>query len=109
MASEVDETYDNDDTKDKNTNPDSTKTIMAYGSIAIGIIGICIFFSPILEIICGVSGLILSIAAKDKNATWFTDAVRRYGSYAAWINIIWVCIELALKLCGIGIFNQWTE
>lgn len=84
---------------------DSKKTLMAYGSIIIGIIGLCLFFQPVPELICGVAGMILSIMAKDKNASWFTDAVRNYGNYAAWINIIWVCIEIGLKFAGIDLFN----
>lgn len=89
--------------------PNSLKTLCAYGSLIIGIIGLGVFFSPFLEIICGVAGLILSIMGKDKNARWFTDGVRRYGNYAAWINIIWVCIEIGLKFAGIDLFYTGAE
>ncbi len=85
--------------------PNGTKTLLAYASITVGIIGLCLFFTPVLEIICGVGGLILSIIAKDKNASWFTDAVRKYGNYAAWLNILWVCIEFGLKFAGINLFE----
>ena len=85
--------------------PDSKNTLMAYGSIIIGIIGLCVYFKPVAEIFFGVTGMILSIAAKDKNATWFTDAVRSTGNYVAWLNIIWVCIEISLKFVGINLFN----
>lgn len=84
----------------------SLKTLFSYGSIIIGIIGLGLFFSPVSEIICGVGGLILSIMGKDKNATWFTDAVRKYGNYAAWLNIIWVCLEFGLKFAGIDLFGM---
>lgn len=85
--------------------PESKKTILAYGSIIIGIIGLCLFFQPVPEIICGVAGMVLSIMAKDRNATWFTDAVRNNGNHVAWINIIWVCLEFGLKFAGIDLFN----
>lgn len=81
------------------------KTLFSYGSIIIGIIGLGLFFSPVLEILCGVGGLFLSILGKDKNASWFTEAVRKYGNYAAWLNIIWVCIEFGLKFAGIDLFG----
>ena len=83
----------------------SLKTLFSYGSLIIGIIGLGLFFSPVSEIICGVGGLVLSMLGKDKNARWFTDAVRKYGNYAAWLNIIWVCIEFGLKFAGIDLFN----
>ncbi len=97
MNSEINVPQPKFETVDAPQKSDRGKTLMAYGSIIIGIIGLGLFFAPIPEIICGVGGLILSIIAKDKNASWFTDAVRRYGNYAAWLNIIWVCIELGLK------------
>lgn len=81
-----------------------TKTILAYCSIVIGVIGLGLFFAPIPEIICGVGGLVLSIAAKDENASWFVQAVRRYGNWAAWVNISWVCLEFGLKFAGINLF-----
>lgn len=84
----------------------SQKVFLSYASIIVGIIGLCLFFRPIPEIICGVGGLILSYVAKDKNASWLTDAVRRYGNYAAWVNIIWVCIEFGLKFAGFDVFGE---
>lgn len=84
----------------------TVKTVFSYGSIIIGIVGLGLFFKPVAEIICGVVGLVLSIVGKDKNAIWFTDAVRRYGNYAAWVNIIWVCIEIGLKLAGVDLFDN---
>lgn len=84
----------------------TTKTLFSYGSIIIGIAGLGVFFNPVLEILCGITGLFLSIIGKDKNAKWFTDGVRRYGNYAAWINIIWVCIEIGLKFAGVDLFDN---
>lgn len=84
----------------------SVKTIFSYASLIIGIIGLGLFFSPVLEIICGVGGLLFSIIGKDKNARWFTDSVRKYGNYAAWVNIIWVGIEFGLKFAGIDLLGN---
>lgn len=82
------------------------KTLFSYGSIIIGIVGLGLFFAPVPEICCGVGGLLLSILGKDNNASWFTAAVRKYGNYAAWLNIVWVCIEIGLKLAGIDLFGN---
>lgn len=80
------------------------KKILSITSLAIGIIGLGVFFMPVLEIICGIGGLILAIIAKDENAGIIIDGIRHWGRNIAWLNIIWVCLELGLKLAGIGIF-----
>lgn len=80
------------------------KKMLAIASLVVGIIGLGVFFQPVLEIICGIGGLILAICAKDKNAGTIIKAIRSVGFSVAWLNIIWVCLELGLKYAGIELF-----
>lgn len=80
------------------------KNILSIASLVVGIIGISVFLNPVLEIICGGGGLLLTIFAKDKNASMVISGIRSWGQYLAWLNIFWVCLEFGLKLMGIGIF-----
>lgn len=81
------------------------KKILAIASLVVGIIGLGVFFNPVLEISCGIGGLILALIAKDKDAGMVIDGIRHCGSYIAWINIIWVCIEFGLKFAGYNLFS----
>jgi hypothetical protein len=80
------------------------KKILSIASLIVGIIGLGVSFKPVIEIICGIGGLILAIIAKDKNAGMIIDGIRSWGRNLAWINIIWVCLEFGLGLVGIKIF-----
>lgn len=80
------------------------KKIFSFASLAVGILGLGMFLRPVIEIICGVGGLLLSILGKESDAGMFVRAVRRLGRDIAWINIIWVCLEFGLKLAGFDIF-----
>lgn len=80
------------------------KKIFAIASLVIGVIGLGVFYKPVVEIICGGGGLILAIAAKDKDAGSVMDGIRHCGLYIAWLNIIWVCTEFVLKIAGIELF-----
>ena len=80
------------------------KKYLSIASLAIGIIGLGVFFKPVLVVICGIGGFILAIMAKDENAGMIIDGIRHWGKYIAWLNIIWVCIEFGLKFAGITLF-----
>ena len=77
------------------------KIVFSIASLVVGVIGLGVFFEPVLEIICGVGGLVLSILGKDKNAGMVMDGIRSWGRNVAWLNIIWVCLEFGLKFAGI--------
>ena len=77
------------------------KKVFSIASLVVGVIGLGVFFEPVLEIICGVGGLVLSILGKDKNAGMVMDGIRSWGRNVAWLNIIWVCLEFGLKFAGI--------
>ena len=78
--------------------------VFSIASLVVGVIGLGVFFEPVLEIICGVGGLVLSILGKDKNAGMVMDGIRSWGRNIAWLNIIWVCLEFGLKFAGIELF-----
>ena len=80
------------------------KKIFAISSLVIGIIGLGVFLKPVIELLCGFGGLILSILAKGDKSSKIINGIRSWGNYLAWINIIWVCIELGLKVFGIELF-----
>ena len=80
------------------------KKVSSIASLVVGVIGLGVFFEPVLEIICGVGGLVLSILGKDKNAGMVMDGIRSWGRNIAWLNIIWVCLEFGLKFAGIELF-----
>ena len=80
------------------------KKVFSIASLVVGVIGLGVFFEPVLEIICGVGGLVLSILGKDKNAGMVMDGIRSWGRNVAWVNIIWVCLEFGLKFAGIELF-----
>lgn len=80
------------------------KKVFSIVSLVVGVIGLGVFFEPVLEIICGVGGLVLSILGKDKNAGMVMDGIRSWGRNVAWLNIIWVCLEFGLKFAGIELF-----
>ena len=80
------------------------KKVFSIASLVVGVIGLGVFFEPVLEIICGVGGLVLSILGKDKNAGMVMDGSRSWGRNVAWLNIIWVCLEFGLKFAGIELF-----
>lgn len=80
------------------------KKILSIASLVVGIIGLGVFFKPVFELICGVGGLMLANFAKDKNASMVIDGIRSWGRNFAWINIIWVCLEIVLKFSGINLF-----
>lgn len=80
------------------------KRILSIVSLAIGIIGLGVFFKPVLEIVCGIGGLILAKMAKDEKAGMIIDGIRHWGERIAWLNIIWVCLEFGLKFAGIDLF-----
>jgi len=78
--------------------------VLSIASLVVGMIGLGVFFKPVIEIICGVVGLVLAIFAKDPEAGHVIDGIRHWGLNFAWVNIIWVCIEFGLKLTGIDLF-----
>lgn len=80
------------------------KKFCAILSLIIGLIGLGVFSKPVIEIICGVGGLILALVAKNPDAGSAIKAIRNWGSYLAWINILWVCLEFVLKFFGINLF-----
>ena len=80
------------------------KKVFSIASLVVGVIGLGVFFEPVLEIICGVGGLVLSILGKDKNAGMVMDGIRSWGRNVAWLNIIWVFLEFGLKFAGIELF-----
>ena len=80
------------------------KKVFSIASLVVGVIGLGVFFEPVLEIICGVGGLVLSILGKDKNAGMVMDGIRSWGRNIAWLNIIWVGLEFGLKFAGIELF-----
>ena len=80
------------------------KKFLSIASLVIGIAGLSVFLEPVVEIICGVVGLCLALFAKDPNAGHIIDGIRYWGRNIAWINIAWVCLEVALKFVGIDIF-----
>ena len=80
------------------------KKVFSIASLVVGVIGLGVFFEPVLEIICGVGGLVLSILGKDKNAGMVMAGIRSWGRNVAWLNIIWVCLEFGLKFAGIELF-----
>ena len=55
------------------------KKVFSIASLVVGVIGLGVFFEPVLEIICGVGGLVLSILGKDKNAGMVMDGIRSWG------------------------------
>ena len=57
------------------------KNILSIASLVVGIIGISVFLNPVLEIICGGGGLVLTIFAKDKNANMVISGIRSWGQY----------------------------
>ena len=80
------------------------KKVFSIASLVVGVIGLGVFFEPVLEIICGVGGLVLSILGKDKNAGMVMDGIRSWGRNVAWLNISWVCLEFGLNFAGIELF-----
>ena len=80
------------------------KKVFSIASLVVGVIGLGVFFEPVLEIICGVGGLVLSILGKDKNAGMVMDGIRSWGRNVALLNIIWVCLEFGLKFAVIELF-----
>ena len=80
------------------------KKFFPVASLVVGIIGLGVFFKPVIEIICGVGGLILAIACRDESLGRVMDGIRYWGRNIAWINIIWVCLEFGLKMFGIELF-----
>ena len=44
------------------------KKEFSIASLIVGVLGLGVFFKPVLEIICGIGGLVLSILGKDENA-----------------------------------------
>lgn len=82
------------------------KKILAIASLIIGIVGLGVFQKPVLEIICGVGGLVLAILAKDKEESYAFRLIRNWGSYFAGLNIVWVCIEMVLKFFDIDVFGN---
>ncbi len=80
------------------------KKFFPVASLVVGIIGLGVFFKPVIEIICGVGGLILAIAGKDESLGRVMEGIRYWGRNIAWINIIWVCLEFGLKMFGIELF-----
>lgn len=80
------------------------KATLAIVSLIIGIVGLGVFFNPLIEIFCGVTGLVLSMIAKDPSSSKTTKIIRSWGNSLAWINIIWVCVEIGLKFAGINLF-----
>ena len=59
------------------------KKVFSIASLVVGVIGLGLFFKPVLEIICGVGGLVLSILGKDKNAGMVMDGIRSWGRNVA--------------------------
>lgn len=80
------------------------KKFFSVASLVVGVIGLGVFFNPVIEIICGVGGLILAIVGKDENLGRVMEGIRYWGRNIAWINIIWVCLEFGLKMFGIELF-----
>lgn len=80
------------------------KKILSIASLVLGVVGLGVFFKPVIEILCGIGGLILAIMGKDENAGMVMDGIRHWGRNIAWLNIIWVCLELGLKFVGIELF-----
>lgn len=81
------------------------KAALSILSLIIGVIGVGVFFNPVVEIICGVGGLIISIIAKDPKSSRVIRIVRYFGNSLAWLNIFWVCLEFGLKFAGINLFE----
>ncbi len=80
------------------------KKIFSIASLVVGIIGLGLFFKPVLEICCGIGGLILAILGRDKDAGTIMSAICDWGRNVAWLNIIWACIEFGLHFIGIDLF-----
>ena len=80
------------------------KKVFSIASLVVGVIGLGVFFKPVLEIICGIGGLVLSILGKDENAGMVMDGIRSWGRNIAWLNIICACLEFGLKFAGIELF-----
>ena len=87
----------------------NTETLMkkafTIASFVVGIIGLGVFFRPILEISCGIGGLICGLIGKDKNAGKGMKTLHSFGISFAWLNILWVCLEFGLKYAGIDLFS----
>lgn len=81
------------------------RNILAIASLVIGLVGIGVFFNPLIEIICGGGGLILALIAKNNNAGKIMRGIRSWGLSLAWINILWVCLEYGLKFAGIDLLG----
>lgn len=80
------------------------KKVFSIVSLLVGVIGLGVFLKPVIEIFCGIVGLILAILGKDKNAGMVMDGINHWGRNIAWLNIIWVCLEFGLKFAGITLF-----
>lgn len=80
------------------------KNFFAIISLVLGVVGLGVFFNPILEIICGIGGLIFAILAKNKDAGMVMNGIRYWGRNIAWLNIFWVCVEVVLMFVGISLF-----
>lgn len=81
------------------------KKIFSILSLCVGIIGLGLFLKPVLEIICGISGLVFAFLGKDKEAGVIMEGICYWGRNIAWINIIWVCLEFGLKYFGVDLFQ----
>lgn len=77
------------------------KKVFSFASLVVGVIGLGVFFKPVLKIICGIGGLVVSILGKDENTGMVIDGIRSWGRNVACLNIIWVCLEFGLKFAGI--------
>ena len=77
------------------------KIVFSIASLVVGVIGLGMFFKPVLKIIRGIGGLVVSILGKDENTGMVIDGIRSWGRNVAWLNIIWVCLEFGLKFAGI--------
>ena len=53
------------------------KKVFSIASLVVGVIGLGVFFKPVLEIICGIGGLVLSILGKDENTRRCLHSQRR--------------------------------
>lgn len=85
------------------------KTVLSIASLVIGVVGLGVFARPVIEIICGVGGLTLAYFAKDPEAGAVIRGVRSWGNSLAWVNILWVCLEFALKIAGIDLLEKLTN
>ena len=55
------------------------KIVFSIASLVVGVIGLGVFFKPVLKIICGIGGLVVSILGKDENTGMVIDGIRSWG------------------------------